>query len=65
MENRCRECRAELAHCHGTLIRHSTLRAECTDEDCAGPEFVLHALVIDCETVGCGCARRLEGALAV
>lgn len=65
MENRCRACRARLAHCHGTLIRHPTLRAECTEADCTSPELVLHTLVIDCDAVGCACADQPDHALAV
>jgi hypothetical protein len=46
-----------LEHCHGTLIRHWLHRSECTDEDCAGPELVLHSFVVDCDAVGCDCTH--------
>ncbi|OBF88452.1 hypothetical protein A5791_17415 [Mycobacterium sp. 852002-51163_SCH5372311] len=58
----CRECRAGLDHCHGTVIRHSVGRllgrAECTEPGCASPELSLHAFVVDCDAVGCGCAAE-------
>ena len=53
----CRECRAGLEHCHGTLIRHWLHRSECTDEDCVGPELLPHTFVVDCEAVGCDCTH--------
>ncbi|WP_238949568.1 hypothetical protein [Mycobacterium sp. IDR2000157661] len=52
---RCRDCRAGVEHCHGTLIHHAAARAECTEPDCATPE-VLHVFSIDCDAVGCRCA---------
>jgi hypothetical protein len=59
MSNDCRDCRAGLAHCHGTVIRHSSGRPwgrwECTEPDCACPELIAHAFVIDCDAVGCDC----------
>jgi len=57
MSNDCRDCRAGLEHCHGTLIHHWLHRSECTDEDCAGPELLPHTFVVDCDAVGCDCAR--------
>jgi hypothetical protein len=53
----CRECRAGLEHCHGTVIRHWLHRSECTDEDCAGPELLPHVYVVDCDVAGCDCAQ--------
>ena len=50
-------------HCHGTFIRHSLRRAECTEQDCESPELIPHAFTIDCDSVGCGCAEPV--ALAV
>ena len=52
----CRDCRAGLEHCHGTLIRHWLHRAECTEEGCTSPELMAHAFVVDCDAVGCRCA---------
>ncbi|MGB8389564.1 hypothetical protein [Mycobacterium sp.] len=63
MSSDCRDCRAGLDHCHGTVIRHSLRRWECTEADCDGPELLPHAFVIDCDAVGCGCAESV--ALAV
>ncbi len=55
----CRDCRAGLDHCHGTVIRHSQGRVwgrtECTEPDCFSPELLPHAFVIDCDAVGCVC----------
>ncbi|OBG76776.1 hypothetical protein A5714_15385 [Mycobacterium sp. E2462] len=63
----CRDCRAGLDHCHGTIIRHAQGRfwgrAECTEPDCTSPELVAHTFVIDCDAVGCACAEWI--ALAV
>ncbi|HET9875661.1 MAG TPA: hypothetical protein VFQ37_07825 [Mycobacterium sp.] len=57
MGDYCRACRANLVHCHGTLIRHPLRRPDCTDDDCADFAVILHAFVIDCDAVGCGCAE--------
>jgi hypothetical protein len=59
----CRECRAGLEHCHGTIIYHPLRPAECTEDDCDGPEIVPHAFRIDCDAVGCWCTEAT--ALAV
>ncbi|WP_414686751.1 hypothetical protein [Mycobacterium sp.] len=53
----CRDCRAGLDHCHGTIIRHWLRRSECTEEGCTSPEVMPHAFVVDCEAVGCDCAE--------
>lgn len=50
----CRDCRAGLDHCHGTIIRHASRRWECTEPDCASPELFPHTFGIDCDAVGCG-----------
>lgn len=55
----CRECEAELEHCHGTVIRHTLRYAECTEGDCAGPELTVHTFVVDCEVIGCECAQPI------
>jgi hypothetical protein len=55
MSNQCRDCRAGLEHCHGTVIRHVSYRPECTEDDCVTPE-VVHACSIDCDAIGCSCA---------
>jgi hypothetical protein len=61
MSHDCRECLAGLDHCHGTIIRHSLLRWECTEPDCTSPELVAHTFVIDCDAVGCaGCAESVR-----
>jgi hypothetical protein len=51
----CRDCREGLEHCHGTVIRHSAGRPECTEAECDSPELMTHTFVIDCDAVGCGC----------
>ncbi len=61
----CRECLAGCWHCHGTLIRHTAERSECTEPGCEDADLLLHALTIDCDAVGCGCGEaalpRLSG----
>ena len=63
MSAECRDCRAGLDHCHGTIIRHSLGRfwgrSECTEPECATPELVPHAFVVDCDAVGCVCAESI------
>jgi hypothetical protein len=59
MDVRCRECEAELQHCHGTLIRHALWHSECTDADCTTPELIVHTLVIDCDVAGCECTQPM------
>lgn len=64
MSDDCRDCRAGLDHCHGTIIRHSLRRWECTEPDCASPEVVAHTFAIDCDAVGCGgCAESIRIAI--
>ena len=55
----CSACLAELDHCHGTLVVHSTVEIECTDPDCIDLASVRHSLVIDCSelSAGCGCTE--------
>ena len=60
MSTTCRNCVDGLAHCHGTVIVHAGLPAECTEETCALPESE-HTLRIDCDVVGCGCAQPAVG----
>jgi hypothetical protein len=57
----CRECRAGLDHCHGTVVRHALRLAECTEDGCVTPE-VVHAFTIDCEAVGCACGQPMGSA---
>ncbi len=59
MSGTCRDCEAGHEHCHGTVIVHIGLRAECTEPDCPTPEAA-HTYTIDCFAVGCECAE--EGA---
>jgi hypothetical protein len=54
MTNRCRACRQGLEHCHGTLIHHAYLRAECTEDGCVATDGA-HDYRIDCSAVGCVC----------
>jgi hypothetical protein len=58
----CRECARDLAHCHGTVIAHAAARAECTEPDCLSSASE-HSFVIDCEAVGCACARDTAATL--
>jgi hypothetical protein len=53
----CRDCRAGLDHCHGTIIHHVLGRSECTEADCVAPELFTHTFIIDCDAIGCGCAE--------
>jgi hypothetical protein len=62
MTIQCRECRAGLEHCHGTVIHHVRHRAECTEDDCTTPE-VVHTFSIDCEAVGCVCGQSAARAV--
>jgi hypothetical protein len=64
MSAECRECRAGLEHCHGTIIRHALHRWECTEPGCASPELFVHTFVVDCDAVGCECTEIVEGPLA-
>lgn len=57
MSNGCRDCRAGLEHCHGTRIHHWLHSSECTDTQCTSPELLPHTFVVDCDAVGCDCAR--------
>lgn len=65
----CRRCgsddEAGRPHCHGTLIRHSMQRWQCTEPDCTDPEVLLHPLTVDCEAIGCECGEPRDRRLAV
>ncbi len=61
MDRDCRGCRAGLDHCHGTVILHTLQWAECTEDGCVTPE-VVHAFIIDCESIGCACAQPIGSA---
>jgi hypothetical protein len=65
VDAKCRECRDNRAHCHGTLIHHWGQQPQCTDPDCTHPEVLLHSLAIDCDAIGCDCGetggQRLAG----
>ncbi|WP_085162701.1 hypothetical protein [Mycobacterium lacus] len=58
----CRDCRAGLDHCHGTLIHHPVGRPECTEPECVSPELLRHTFVVDCDAVGCRCAESVPAA---
>ncbi len=62
MSSRCRDCMADVEHCHGTVIHHATLRAECTEVGCETPEAV-HAFTVDCDAIGCSCESRIAKAI--
>ena len=63
MADRCRWCRAELEHCHGTLIHHLLHATECTEDDCSDTGVALHAFAVECTAVGCRCAGPSSAAL--
>src|SRR6202012_4626452 len=63
MSAECRDCRAGLDHCHGTIIRHALHRSECTEVDCVSPELVSHTFVVDCDAVGCECAESVASVI--
>ncbi|MGA5462679.1 hypothetical protein [Mycobacterium sp. NPDC050041] len=62
MSFQCRECRAGLEHCHGTVVHHVRFRMECTEDGCETPE-VLHTFKIDCEAIGCECGQAAGGSV--
>ncbi|NLG55618.1 MAG: hypothetical protein GX542_08220 [Rhodococcus sp.] len=54
----CRDCAADIDHCHGTLIEHRDALAECTDPQCVSLAGDRHRLVTACaELDDCGCAQ--------
>jgi hypothetical protein len=63
MADYCRDCQAGLEHCHGTIIEHPLRQTECTEGGCTNTDDVLHAYLLDCGAVGCGCGQ--SGTLAV
>ncbi|HZU47491.1 MAG TPA: hypothetical protein VFA16_09630 [Mycobacterium sp.] len=65
MSTTCRDCRAGLDHCHGTVIRHSLRRSECTEDGCTSPELLPHDFVVDCDAVGCACGEPAALAVAI
>jgi len=62
MSKQCRDCVAEVEHCHGTVIHHAWYGIECTEPDCVTPE-VVHAFSIDCEAIGCTCDVTIAKAI--
>ncbi|WP_293321483.1 hypothetical protein [Mycobacterium sp.] len=67
MSAECRDCRAGLDHCHGTIIHHAGGRfwgrSECTEAGCVSPQLVPHTFVVDCVAVGCECAEAAAPAI--
>ncbi|WP_421843350.1 hypothetical protein [Mycobacterium sp.] len=67
MSTGCRDCRADLDHCHGTIVHHAGGRlegsAECTEADCPSPELLPHAFAADCDVLGCRCAGSVARAV--
>jgi hypothetical protein len=62
MTIQCRECRAGLEHCHGTVIVHVAFGPECTEVDCTEPELA-HAYRLECDAIGCRCAVTTAAAI--
>ena len=62
MSGECRECRAGLEHCHGTVIIHELYRSECTEDGCETPEAI-HMFRIDCDAIGCTCTQATSLAI--
>jgi hypothetical protein len=62
MDSRCRDCVADVEHCHGTVIHHGADRVECTEPDCQTPE-VVHTFSIDCDSIGCTCDVTIAKAI--
>jgi hypothetical protein len=62
MQSQCRDCVAEVEHCHGTVIHHAADRIECTEAGCQTPE-VAHAFSIDCDAIGCTCDISIAEAI--
>ncbi|MBF0660158.1 MULTISPECIES: hypothetical protein [unclassified Rhodococcus (in: high G+C Gram-positive bacteria)] len=58
----CRECDSRIDHCHGSLILHSAVEVECTDDTCVDLSIVRHALVAECTDLvgGCACTAVVE-----
>ncbi|MEA5365129.1 hypothetical protein VA596_36735 [Amycolatopsis sp., V23-08] len=53
----CASCDAAIDHCHGTLVVHPEGGfAECTDPGCVDGDRLRHGLIVDCQTLGGGCA---------
>jgi hypothetical protein len=61
MSNGCPRCRADVAHCHGTLIEHLLGHPECTDDGCADFAPALHALAVGCDELACRCGAAAAG----
>ncbi|WP_231645281.1 hypothetical protein [Mycolicibacterium mengxianglii] len=62
MNAHCRDCEADQDHCHGTVIRHTLWRSECTEDGCTAPELIGHTYVMDCDAVGCACGQPMGSA---
>ena len=59
----CRRCETELAHCHGTLVRHDDGIWECTADQGAGVagcvgDVEAHDFVIGCAEAWAGCCAE-------
>jgi hypothetical protein len=51
----CDDCRAGLAHCHGTLVVHADGTLECDGVEVCGAEEALHEWWVPCTELVCGC----------
>ena len=57
----CRRCETELAHCHGTLVRHDDGTWECSAGGAAGGcggDVEAHDFVIGCAEAWPGCCTE-------
>ncbi|WP_132878014.1 hypothetical protein [Tamaricihabitans halophyticus] len=52
----CRDCAADLDHCHGTLLTHQDGPVQCTDAACRDDDPARHRLQAGCaELAYCEC----------
>lgn len=59
MDEMCAECKAELDHCHGTLIVHLESGLECTDDGCVVLDPARHDLIVGCDSLARPCACQV------
>ena len=52
----CSSCDTATDHCHGTLIVHTGILAECTDDSCVEMDRLRHTFVVDCFDLAGACA---------
>lgn len=60
----CRDCAADLEHCHGVAIRHPDGTPDCTEDTPCGLPANAHWASMDCVEIRCDCLIEIDLSIA-